>query len=346
MKRTGTSFVCALLVACGGDDVNPEPGDTATLGPDGDATAGPVLRLNHLQALGTHNSYHVLDGPPADPALDYEHDPLADQLDLGVRHFELDVHRDAVSGEVRVYHIKSADEGTTCATLADCLGQLRAWSDAHPRHHAIVVLIEPKDDLARLAVRVGGDPAATGELLWDGHVADVEPIVRAAWPDRLLTPAMVQGDAPTLDAAIVGDGWPTIEATRQHLVVVLNDTSALRTEYRAVADPACFVFAEPGEPDAAFVKADNPRADPARLAAAVEAGYLVRTRSDGDAVVDPEETAAALASGAHLVSSDYPRARDDGAHPGYRVPWPGTPEHPSRCNPVTAPPGCSDAAIE
>ena len=83
---------------------------------------------------------------------------------------------------------------------------------------------------------------------------------------EFLAVRLVQGDAATLADAILDDGWPTIEATRQHLVVVVNDTSALRTEYRAVADPACFVFAEPGDPDAAFVKADNPRADPARLA--------------------------------------------------------------------------------
>jgi len=312
---------------------------------EGAGASETALRLHHIQALGTHNSYHVLASAPADPALDYEHDPITTQLDLGVRHVELDVHRDP-SGAVVVYHIKTVDEATTCATLAACLGQMRAWSDAHPRHHALVALIEPKDGLARFALRVGAEPADLGELLWDGHVADIDAVVRAAWPDRLLTPAMVRGDAATLDEAITTAGWPTIEATRQHLIVVLNDTSALRTEYRAAPDPAAFVFAEPGEPDAAFVKADDPRADPARLAAAVAAGYIVRTRADGDTIVDVDETRAALDSGAHLVSSDYPRARDDGAHPGYRVPWPGTPEHPSRCNPVTAPPDCRPEHIE
>ncbi len=310
-----------------------------------EASSGPDLLLNHLQALGTHNSYHILAGPPADPALDYEHDPIGTQLDLGVRHFELDAHRD-VDGAIAVYHIKSADEATTCATLAICLEQMRAWSDAHPDHHALVAIIEPKDDLARLAVRVGADPAETGELLWDGHIGDIDPVIRATWPDRLLTPADVRGDAATLAQAIAERGWPTIEATRQHLVVVVNDTSALRDEYRQVADPAAFVFGEPGDDDVAFVKADNPRADPSRLAAAVAAGYIVRTRADGDLVVDAAETEAALASGAQLVSTDYPRARDDGAHPGYRIPWPGTPEHPSRCNPVTAPADCRDDLIE
>lgn len=310
-------------------------------GDGGGAADGP--RLNELQALGTHNSYHILAGPPADPALDYVHDPLPTQLDLGVRHFELDVHR-AVDGTVMVYHIKTVDEASSCLTLAECLGQIRDWSDDHPDHHALFVIIEPKDDLARIAVETGNDPAAFGELLWDDHIADIDPVIHAAWPDRLLTPKVLRGDAASLREAIA-EGWPTIDDTRQQLVVVLNDTSALRDEYAAVADPACFVFGEVDD-DALFLKADNPRSDPARVAAGLAAGMIARSRADGDTEVDPDETAAALSSGAQLISTDYPVAREDGAHPGYRVPWPGTPKHPSRCNPVTAKPDCRDAQIE
>jgi len=313
---------------------------------DSNQVAVDGLRLNQLQALGTHNSYHVLVGGPADPKLDYQHAPLSEQLDSGVRHFEIDVHRDPLTSEIAVYHIKHLDEAASCTTLTACLAAIRTWSDAHPRHHALVVLIEPKDDLARLAVELGKDPAATGELPWDGHSADLDAVIRAAWPDRLITPADVRGTAATLRAAITTNGWPTIDATRQHLIVVLNDTGALRTEYRALQSPACFVFAEPSDDDAAFVKADNPLADPVRVAAALAAGFIARSRADGDLVVDPAETAAALDSGAQLISTDYPVARSDGAHPGYRMPWPGTPEHPSRCNPVTAPADCRDDLIE
>ncbi|MFO0750941.1 MAG: Ca2+-dependent phosphoinositide-specific phospholipase C [Myxococcota bacterium] len=316
---------------------------------DDPAATGSDLRLNELQAIGSHNSYHILAGPPPDPAMNYQHAPLATQLDAGVRHFEIDVHRDAATGAVVVYHVKGLDDHTTCADLAECLGQIRAWSDSHPHHHALFVLLEPKDDIARLAADSGGDPADTGELLWDGHIADIDPIIRAAWPDRLLTPAAVQGDAATLGAAIATRGWPRIDDTRGELVLVLNDEGALRTEYRAAhaaGDAPCFVFAELGDPDAAFLKADDPRGDPARLAAGLAAGLIARTRADGDTQVDADETAAAFATGAQLVSTDYPIARDDGAHPGYRVPWPGTPEHPSICNPVTAPADCRADDIE
>jgi len=331
MSRSALSLLLLVSLAFGGCDDGPE---------------GSHLRLNELQALGTHNSYHILAQDPPDPALNYQHTPLPEQLDGGVRHFEIDIHRDAVTGDIAVYHIKSIDEGASCTTLAACLGAIRAWSDAHPHHHALVVLLEPKDDLARFAFDIGQDPAMTGELLWDGHIGDIDAVIRAAWPNRLLTPAAVRGRHATLREAIITSGWPTIDATRGQLAIVVNDEGALRTAYRDVLDPAAFVFAEPSDDDAAFVKADTPGADPVRLATALAAGFIARSRADGDTVVDPEETAAAIASGAQLISTDYPVARTDGAHPGYRIPWPGTPAHPSRCNPVTAPPDCVDADIE
>lgn len=68
------------------------------------------LRLNQLQMIGTHNSYHIAPHPvtmeqiaarSSDLAqsLDYTHRPLALQLnDLGVRQIELDIFADPEGG--------------------------------------------------------------------------------------------------------------------------------------------------------------------------------------------------------------------------------------------------------
>jgi hypothetical protein len=76
------------------------------------------LRLDQVQYIGTHNSYHIAPGPEIaalvlrenfslqDPwtaprlveATDFSHLPLADQLRAGHRQFELDVHDDPVGG--------------------------------------------------------------------------------------------------------------------------------------------------------------------------------------------------------------------------------------------------------
>jgi hypothetical protein len=86
---------------------------------------------------------------------------------------------------------------------------------------------------------------------------------------------------------------------------------------------------------------NDPLSDPIRET--VDAGLIVRTRTDG--FPKPADFAArreaALASAAQLLSTDFPVPTDDG-DPGFQVPG-GT---PSRCNPATAPDGCTSADIE
>src|SRR5262245_16488950 len=61
-------------------------------GPTFDYPRDGELRLNHLQAKGTHNSYHIAPEGDLIPALEYTHMPLDVQLSSqGVRQFELDV---------------------------------------------------------------------------------------------------------------------------------------------------------------------------------------------------------------------------------------------------------------
>src|SRR5579875_960834 len=60
-----------------------------------------VVKLNQIQVIGSHNSYHAgfapserkwleIHAPKALHGLDYHHAPLADQLSGGVRQIELD----------------------------------------------------------------------------------------------------------------------------------------------------------------------------------------------------------------------------------------------------------------
>ena len=80
------SLVCAA--ACLGASGCDGDGDGPRAYPRDD-----TLRLNQLQALGTHNSYHLLEGVAIDPELDFEHAPLDVQLGAqGVRQFEPDAH--------------------------------------------------------------------------------------------------------------------------------------------------------------------------------------------------------------------------------------------------------------
>jgi len=92
-----------------------------------------------------------------------------------------------------------------------------------------------------------------------------------------------------------------------------------------------FNFAEPGAPDAAFLIRDNPE-DP-QLTDLVKAGYMIRTRDGG-----ARKAEEAKASGAHLVSTDYPAGLPQ-AETGYELSFGDG--RSMRCNPVTAPADCA-----
>ena len=107
-----------LLAGC-----EPEPGDPT---PEPfDYPLDDVLRVNHLQAVGTHNSYHVAPDPYLIDEWDFTMPSLTDQLQLhGVRQFELDVHLEGDgSNGFRVYHAPVVDDGTSCERLVDCCSQ-------------------------------------------------------------------------------------------------------------------------------------------------------------------------------------------------------------------------------
>src|SRR6202790_5500986 len=92
------------------------------------AQSAPVrdaVKLNEIQVIGTHNSYHAglpaseaklfLDrNPQVFQALEYRHRPLDQQLTSGVRQIELDIFADSEGG--RYAHPKGPD-AVTAANL-------------------------------------------------------------------------------------------------------------------------------------------------------------------------------------------------------------------------------------
>jgi hypothetical protein len=327
MRWSGCAL-CALW-ACT-NDVDP-PGETT--GPDPQVPdpypLDDVLRFHHLQAKGTHNSYHVQTSTL--PEWAYTHAELDIQLEeQGVRQFELDVYWDSTLGAHVVQHVPIVDPGTTCATFVDCVATLDSWSSAHPGHHPLLVLVETKDPYED-----------------DGHLDSLDEELLQGMPiERLIRPADVQGAHPDLRTAIATDGWPTLGALRGRTLFVLHDSGARRDAYVAdILERPMFPDAQ-GDvalPYAAVHTMNEPASDP--IATVVAEGHLVRTRADDDPSTADTEGATrlqlALESGAHFVSTDFPVPVDGVEY------WMELPEGtPSRCNPSTAPAECSSLAIE
>lgn len=386
---------CLLVAACGDDDdAAPDKTDAEETGADDTTTttAAPEdeVRMNEIQVLGSHNSYHLRPEPDVRAGiaavagekmaveLDYEHLPLTEQLEEhGIRQFELDVYADPDGGRFadrpalavlgrptesgepalaepgfKVLHQVDVDFRSTCLTLVACLTEIETWSSANPDHEPLMVMVETKQQSIPEALGDDLDPAlgipwtevlTFDRVLFDALEAEIESVFDR---DSIITPDEIRGDAATLEEAVLaGDAWPTLEDAAGKVLFSLVDLGPARDVY--VGDAAnlegrlLFTSSEEGRPDAAFVRIDDPITGADRIRAAVEAGYLVRTRTDVpgvDAVTgDTTRRDAAFESGAHYLSTDYYVADET---LGYTlvVDLPG--DGPARCNPVNAPEGC------
>ncbi|NNL66094.1 MAG: hypothetical protein HKP30_07630 [Myxococcales bacterium] len=339
------------------------------------------VRMNELQVIGSHNSYHVEPVPelidlflmfdPEAIAWEYTHPPLAFQFEAqGIRQIELDVFADPDGGlyanrialsligqpiesnepaldepGFKVLHVQHADFDTTCLTFVACLEQVKAWSDANPDHLPIMILVEAKDEgffEPVLPPVVEIDAARFREL--DAEILSVFP------EERILLPDDVRRGYATLEEAVLDRGWPTVGKVRGKVIFALDNGGGKSAQYRDGADSLegriLFTNASPGDPDAAFVKVNDPLGDATLIPDLVSAGYVVRTRADSDTeqarTGDVTQRDAALASGAQWVSTDYADP-DPRFGTGYSVELPGG--GAGRCNPVLAPPLCRDEAV-
>jgi len=381
---TRVLMLCAAvaLAACsdGSDDA------TVVAYPNDD-----TLRLNQIQVMGTHNSYHPY--PAQEPMAtvvreqyafypgtvgDYRHTSLYEQLDrLGVRHIELDVNKDPEGGNfserpllatigedtatgipeldlpgLKVFHVPQIDAESTCHLFTDCLAEIKRWSDEHPGHVPIIIMVEIKDtDFFRTATYLPMTPW----LPEDYDALDAE--IRSVFPEeQLITPDDVRGNFASLNEAILTAGWPTLGETRGRVMFTnCNCTSVPAGRHRFdyaighedLAGRVLFPNSAPGNPDAAVVHLEEPVGSQAQIQALVELGYFIRTRADAntrEAVAnDTARRDAAFSSGSQYIATDFPEPSAT-ASPHYAVQVPGG--TPARCNPVNAPDWCRPEDIE
>jgi len=376
VRRLSTLLIAALamLSACGEDQINVTP---ATYPHD------DTLRLNQIQVVGSHNSYHLQ--PRAEllqvllrfgdlaQGLEYTHPPLDEQFETqGVRQIELDVWADPAGGlfanraglkviheptasgipelsqpGFKVLHIQDIDFESNCWTFVECLQTVRSWSDTHPGHVPIMILIEAEDAPLPIPLAGAAVPVPIGTTEFDALDAEIRSVLP---PAKIITPDEVRGPHATLEEAVLTDGWPTLKQSRGRLLFTL-DNAGKRDAYIAghpsLTGRVLFTNAEPGDPDAAFVEINDAEHDYTRIQQTVRAGYIVRTRADADTVEaranDTSVRDAALSSGAQFVSTDYP-VPDPTIGTDYQVTLPMG--MPARCNPITATARCTPLDIE
>lgn len=280
----------------------------------------PELRLNQIQVIGTHNSYHAglapsvakwlqEHNPQVFAGLDYSHPPLPAQLDRGVRQIELDVYADMKGG--RYAHPQSSqwtaaeglppDPDPFPVGLMDKPGfkvmhvqDLDTRSTCQPfiaclqqvrswsKAHAghIPVFILVETKQGAPKGMKFTETEPFTPAVFDALDAEIRSVFPAP---ELVTPDDVRADYATLNQAVLAKNWPTLASARGKVVFLLDQRS--NTPFYIEGHPSLrgrvlFTNAVPGEPDAAFLERNDGPA--AEITALVRQGYLVRARTDAD----------------------------------------------------------------
>ena len=309
---------------------------------------------------------------PFGPTLiDFMHQAYAGTaLDFGPAGEDFDPLDEMSLPGFKVFHVQDIDHRSRCLSLAVCLESIRAWSEENPNHLPVAILIELKSDtfdpeiLAPLypVLVAAPDPTPSfttpipweledGEDYSDSALQALEDQIRDVFTDsQLLTPDTVRGDYDTMMDAISAVGWPKVSDSLGKVMFLLDNGGALQAsyvaEYPRLRDAVFFVSADPASDEAGYFQANDPFRTGPTIEELVGQGFMVRSRSDAENVeADANDTARrdrALASGAHWVSTDYPVP----AESGYVLSLPGVSEGAAaRCNPVSAPPNCSEEAL-
>ena len=280
-----------------------------------------ALKLNQIQVIGTHNSYHA--GIAANEAklwqakyaqayqgLDYQHQPLPLQFDSGVRQIELDIYADTKGG---LYAHPSGPQMVAAAHLPpdpdfDPTGVMNkpGFKVMHVQDVDYRSNCQPFTGCLQqvrqwskahpnhipifiLIETKQGKPQ--GQL----HLTEPEPFtpttfdaldaeIRSVFqPDEMITPDDVRGNYNTLNEAVLAGNWPALSSARGKVIFLMDQ------------HPVTPVYLE-GHPSlrgrVIFTNSDPGQPDAAFLerndgpaldiVQLVRQGYLVRTRTDSD----------------------------------------------------------------
>jgi hypothetical protein len=232
---------------------------------------GADVRLNQVQVIGTHNSYHVEPGPslfsvlrlfsePLAQSFEYSHPPIDTQLGTeGVRQLELDVFTDPDGG------LYATPAGPGIVSLLglppdlpnDPFGVMRRAGmkvlhvqDVDYRSRCLKLLkclrtIKTWSDanpghvpvmvLLELKDDPIPDPGIGFVIPRQWRTVDLDKVdrkVRAVFsPADLLTPDDVRGTRATLEEAVLTDGWPRLADARGKVLFAMDNEGEEKALY-------------------------------------------------------------------------------------------------------------------
>ncbi len=225
-------------------------------------------RLNQIQVIGSHNSYHIEPAPPVREliastgrrraeAIEYTHRPLAEQFSrLGIRQVELDVFADPKGGLFAAPAARKMLKalGKDAGPDPDAEGRLRkpGLKVLHvPDFDYLSTAVTLVDALQQIRawsqsnrrhvpililveLKAGSDPGVPTRTVAFDHeqLEKLEAEILSVFArTEILTPDRVRGRFATLPEAIRTGGWPALEDVRGLVYFALDNEGAVRDRY-------------------------------------------------------------------------------------------------------------------
>lgn len=278
------------------------------------------LRLNQIQVIGTHNSYHIGLGPSAAELLraeypklfqqlDYSHPSLTRQLNDGVRQLELDIFADSSGGRyahpiitqlIRKAGLPADSPGADYGTMERPgfkvmhMQGIDQGSNCQPfkeclkeirswskaHPHHIPVFILIEDKYRR--TEHVNFKNVTPEAFSEPVFDALDRSILSIFSrNEIITPDDVRGKYETLNQAVHQKGWPRLAQARGKMVFLLDQRSASRVYLKGHPDLRGRVLFTNASPGQTDAAFIECNAcSAAKIDALVHYGYLVRTRAD------------------------------------------------------------------
>lgn len=284
------------------------------------------IKFNELNFMATHNSYQtpsigatkkmykslsqITFGLVSEKKVDFWSETLTQQLNCGLRSFELDIETFDRDGEISFtcMHSPYFEMATSCYDFSLALKEISMWSDNNPDHLPITIIIEPKSSFL---------PLKDMEYFNIDYAKALDAVIRENLGEKLFTPADMQRGYSSFGEMRAADDWCRVKDMLGKVLILLHDCDVTEKYIEidhSVKSQAMFPMLREEDIDrdcASIILCNDPESLlEIKEEVISEKKIMVRTRSDKFTSVTDERREQALASGANIVSTDYPVRTD------------------------------------
>ncbi len=280
-------------------------------------------KLNELRFLGTHNSYkngiektakNFFNYALFTEKYDYALPTVTEQLNQGIRAFEIDVGKVVRDGKTTFEssHKYFSDNKSSITDTLKGFSEIKMWSDYNKGHLPVILQIEIKN---KGITANKYDTTAEDIYVFESKVKEI-------MGETLFTPKDALDGNEDFETLRKKDAYPKLNKLRGKIIVFLqfDKRSRVYLENDNGFSGAFFVANDSANPEkyankTLFVLV-NDSTDEESIKKYVSDNYIIRTRLDkyGKGGFSAATYVKGIASGANILSTDYPffsSKRDD-----------------------------------